>query len=237
VLCCHPGCRRFDLRSFSASIAIGGTVKAEKQHVSITISLVILYSIIMIFVLPLAIKALNILPGPAGAWIGTSEFADGAGMAAATSISEQAIKTFTLMKVVDRDMFVGIWCFIMAYISITKWEKKKDGTKPNAGEIWTRFPKFVLGFFLASIIITALVANVDAASSKAISAQIIAPLTALRGWAFVFTFLSIGFTTRFRDLTSVGWKPFAALTGVLINVPLGYLLSVVVMGGYWSMVK
>jgi uncharacterized integral membrane protein (TIGR00698 family) len=222
----------------SASIAIGGSVKSEKQHVCVAISLVIVWAIVMIFALPIFIKIFGIPAGPAGAWIGTSEFADGAGMAAAASISEQAIKTFTLMKVVGRDMFVGIWCFIMAYISITKWEKKTDGTKPNAGEIWTRFPKFVLGFFLASIIITALVANVDAASSKAISAQIIAPLTALRGWAFIFTFLSIGFTTRFRDLTSVGWKPFAAFTtGVLINVPLGYLLSVVVMGGYWSMVK
>ncbi|OLN27798.1 Inner membrane protein [Desulfosporosinus metallidurans] len=60
----------------------------------------------------------------------------------------------------------------------------------------------------------------------------------MRGWAFIFTFLSIGFTTRFKDLTSVGWRPFAAFTtGVLVNVPLGYFLSVVVMGGYWSMVK
>lgn len=222
----------------SAAIAIGGAVKAEKQHVSISISLVVVWAIVMIFALPIFIKALGIAPGPAGAWIGTSEFADAAGMAAAASINEQAIKTFTLMKVVGRDMFVGIWCFIMAFISITKWEKRHDGTKPNAGEIWTRFPKFVLGFFVASIIITALVASVDAATSNAITAQVIGPIKELRGWAFIFTFLSIGLTTRFRDLTSVGWRPFAAFTtGVLVNVPLGYILSVVVMGGYWAMVK
>lgn len=222
----------------SASIAIGGSVKAEKQHVSISISLVVVWAIVMIFALPIFIKALGIAPGPAGAWIGTSEFADAAGMAAAASINEQAIKTFTLMKVVGRDMFVGIWCFIMALISITKWEKRNDGTKPNAGEIWVRFPKFVLGFFVASIIITALVAGVDASASKEISAQVIGPIKELRGWAFIFTFLSIGLTTRFRDLTSVGWKPFAAFTtGVLVNVPLGYILSVIVMGGYWAMVK
>ena len=159
-------------------------------------------------------------------------------MAAAASINEQAIKTFTLMKVVGRDMFVGIWCFIMAFISITKWEKRQDGTKPKAGEIWTRFPKFVLGFFVASIIITALVAGVDPAVSKDITAQVIGPLKELRNWAFIFTFLCIGLTTRFKDLTSVGWKPFAAFTtGVLVNVPLGYILSVVVMGGYWAMVQ
>lgn len=222
----------------SASIAIGGSVKAEKQHVSVAISLVIVWAIIMIFALPIFIKAFGIPSGPAGAWIGTSEFADAAGMAAAAAIDEQAIKTFTLMKVVGRDMFVGIWCFIMALISITKWEKRNDGTKPNAGEIWTRFPKFVLGFFVASIIVTLLIAGVDAATAKKVDASIIKPIKELRGWAFIFTFLSIGLTTRFKDLTSVGWRPFAAFTtGVAINVPLGYLLSVVLMGNYWTMVK
>lgn len=221
----------------SASIAIGGSVKAEKQHVSVAISLVVVWALVMVFLLPIMIKAFGIAPGPAGAWIGTSEFADAAGMAAAASINEQAIKTFTLMKVVGRDMFVGIWCFIMAFISVTKWEKREDGAKPKPGEIWTRFPKFVLGFFVASIIITLLVSSVDAASAKAAESQIITPIKTLRGWAFNLTFICIGLTTRFKELTSVGWKPFAAFTtGVIVNVPLGYLLSIVIMGDYWSKV-
>ncbi|MEA4902751.1 YeiH family protein [Desulfitobacterium sp.] len=222
----------------SASIAIGGSVKAEKEHVSVAISLVVVYAMIVVFLLPMVIKAFGIPSGPAGAWIGTSEFADAAGMAAASAIDEQAIKTFTLMKVVGRDMFVGIWCFIMAYISITKWEKKNDGTKPSGGDIWLRFPKFVIGFFIASIIVTLLVASVDEAAAKAINSNVIGPIKELRSWAFTFTFLCIGLTTRFRDLASVGWKPFAAFTtGVLVNVPLGYFLSVVVLGNYWTMVK
>lgn len=219
----------------SASIAIGGSVKAEKQHVSVAISLVVVWAMVMIFVLPMVIQAWGIPSGPAGAWIGTSEFADAAGMAAAAAIDEQAIKTFTLMKVVGRDMFVGIWCFIMALISVTKWEKREDGAKPKPGEIWERFPKFVLGFFAASIIITLLVSSLDAVGAKAADSQIISPIKTLRGWAFNLTFVCIGLTTRFKELTSVGWKPFAAFTtGVLVNVPLGYILSVVVMGDYWS---
>lgn len=219
----------------SASIAIGGSVKAEKQHVSVAISLVVVWAMVMIFVLPMAIKALGIPSGPAGAWIGTSEFADAAGMAAAAAIDEQAIKTFTLMKVVGRDMFVGIWCFIMAFISVTMWEKREGSAKPSAGEIWYRFPKFVLGFFAASIIITFLVSSVDAETVTAVEKQVISPIKTLRGWAFNLTFICIGLTTRFKELTSVGWKPFAAFTtGVLVNVPLGYLLSIVILGDYWS---
>lgn len=222
----------------SASIAIGGTVKAEKQHVSIAISVVILYSIIMIFILPLAIKALDILPGPAGAWIGTAEFADAPGMAAAAAINEQAIKTFTLMKVVGRDMFIGIWCFIMALTAITRWEKRYPGTNPNTLDIWFRFPKFVLGFIIASIIITFLTASADVITSKAIDNNIINPIIELRNWAFILTFLSIGLSSRLKELASVGWRPFAAFTaGVLVNIPLGYLLSVVIMGNYWTTIK
>ncbi|MDR3586708.1 MAG: putative sulfate exporter family transporter [Desulfosporosinus sp.] len=222
----------------SASIAIGGTVKAEKQHVSIAISLVILYSIIMIFILPIAIKALNILPGQAGAWIGTAELADAPGMAAAAAINEQAIKTFTLMKVVGRDMFIGIWCFITAFTSITRWDKRYASAQPNARDIWIRFPKFVLGFLVASIIITFLDASANVVTSKAIDYNVIKPIIELRNWAFIFTFLSIGLSTRLKELASVGWKPFAAFTaGILINIPLGYLLSVVIMGNYWITIK
>lgn len=222
----------------SASIAIGGAVKADKKHVSIAISLVVVWAIVMIYTLPIGIKLFNIPSGPAGAWIGTSEFADAAGIAAAAAINEQAIKTFTLMKVVGRDMFVGIWCFILALISITRWEKRDDGTKPDAMEIWYRFPKFVIGFFVASAIITLLVASVDTQAAKAVTDSIIKPLKTLRTWAFIFCFLAIGLTTRFKDLTSVGWKPFAAFTtGVLVNVPLGFILSVLVFGGYWMAVK
>ncbi|CFY09111.1 Uncharacterised protein family UPF0324, prokaryote [Syntrophomonas zehnderi OL-4] len=220
----------------SASIAVGGAVKADQQHVSVSISLVVVWAIIMIFFLPFFIKLVGIPSGPAGAWIGTSEFADAAGMAAAAAIDEQAIRSFTLMKVVGRDMFIGIWCFILALVSVTKWEKREDGSKPDAKEIWTRFPKFVIGFFVASAIITVLVASAATPEiASAINGDVIKPVKTLRTWAFIFCFLCIGMTTRFKELTSVGWKPLAAFsTGVAVNVPLGYILSVLLLGSYWA---
>lgn len=221
----------------SASIAIGGAVKADKNHVSVAISLVVVYAVIMIYLLPILINFLGISEGPAGAWIGTSEFADSAGIAAAAAIGDEAITTFTLMKVVGRDMFVGIWCFILALISITKWEKREDGTKPDAAEIWHRFPKFVLGFFVASALLTFVLAGQAPAVADQINSDVISPIKTLRTWAFVFCFLAIGLTTRFKELASVGWRPFAAFTtGVLVNVPLGFIFSVLILGGYWASV-
>lgn len=223
----------------SASIALGGAVKAKKEHVSIAISMVVIWAIIMIFLLPLVCKAMGLHPGIAGAWIGTSEFADAAGFAAAAAIGDEAaIRSFTLIKVLGRDMWVGLWSFIMAFIAVTVCERKSaaaEGERVNAMEIWLRFPKFIFGFFIAFLIMTFVAMQFSPQEfSKVLKPEVIGPIKILRTWTFVFTFLSIGFTTRFRELTAFGWRPLAAFTlGVAVNVPLGYILSAIVFRNYW----
>ncbi len=147
----------------SASIAVGGAVKAKNEHISISIAVVTIWAIIMIFALTFALKQLvpdTVAPGVAGAIVGTSEFADAAGFAVvaelATRFGDAPIQTFTLMKVIGRDIWIGIWCLILAIVSVTFWEKNKDDKKSSvgAGIIWERFPKFVLGFLAGSIIVS-----------------------------------------------------------------------------------
>lgn len=221
----------------SGSIAIGGACRARQEHVSVAISLVVIWAVIMIFVLPMLCKALNLPAGVAGAWIGTSEFADAAGFAAAEAIGhESATQAFTLMKVVGRDMFVGVWAFVVAILSVTVWERKSsaDSERIDYREIWQRFPKFILGFFIASILTTLVIANLDTAVATTYNDNALKLLKNLRSWFFTLTFLSIGLTTRFRDLTAVGIKPFLAFTiGVAVNLPLGYWLSNHVFVEYW----
>jgi uncharacterized membrane protein YadS len=67
----------------SASIAVGASVKAKKEQIAIAISVVTIWAIVMIFFIPLASRALKLPTAVAGAWVGTSEFADAAGFAAA----------------------------------------------------------------------------------------------------------------------------------------------------------
>ena len=225
----------------TASIAVGGAVKASKEHVAISISIVSLWALVMIFVLPLASNALGLHPGVAGAWIGTSEFADAAGYAAAQTIAsasgnEAAIHAFTLMKVIGRDIWIGIWALALSIISVTYWERGAEaaGRTLGVGVIWARFPKFVIGFFLASVIMSIVVMASSADYAADLEPRLIAPIKTLRTWTFVFTFLCIGLTTRFRELAKFGMPPFWAFTvGVAINVPLGYFLSTVVFREYW----
>ena len=233
----------------SASIAVGGAVRAKKEDPPIAISLVVLWAIVLIFALPLICRWLQLPTGVGGAWIGTSEFADAAGLAAAQSYgglagghlgiagtADQALASYTLIKVIGRDIWIGIWSFVLALIAVTVWERNETNSKVQVGQIWWRFPKFVFGFLIASILTTLIVhGNTLADYNKLVKPTLIVPITSLRTWAFTFSFLSIGLTTRFRELANAGAKPFIAFTaGVVVNVILGYVLSVIVFGHYWS---
>ncbi|MHB8406475.1 MAG: YeiH family protein, partial [Gammaproteobacteria bacterium] len=220
----------------SASMAIAASVGAKKEHLYTSVTLVVGWALVMILILPFISRALNLNPGVAGAWIGTSEFADAAGFAAASAYGKMAgnedvaIKAFTLMKVIGRDLWIGIWSFAWALVATLVWEGKERGAKPDAREIWWRFPKFVIGFFVASILMTTVTNSYSVADfNNVVKPGLILPLVSLRTWAFIFCFLSIGLTTRFRNLAPVGWKTFTAFSlGVLMNVVLGYILSVYV---------
>jgi len=232
----------------SGAIAIAGAVGAKKEHAPIAITMVILWAIVMIFLLPLVSRLLGLHTGVAGAWIGTSEFADAAGFAAAQAYGnlaghvqgiagtpDDAVWGFTLMKVVGRDVWIGIWAFVLALIATTRWERT-TGSKPEPAEIWWRFPKFVIGFVLASVIMTVVASHYSFADyNKIVKPELVGPIKALRTWAFIFCFFSIGLTTRFRELAHAGAKPFWAFTaGVVVNVILGFILSTIVFATYWQ---
>ena len=223
----------------SASIAIASSVNAKKSHVSMALSMVVIWAIVMAFLLPVACRALGLASGVAGAWIGSSEFADAAGMVAAAQFGEDALTTFTLVKVLGRDIFIGFWAFVLAIVSVTIWEAKKGGNegcqqKPSATVMWERFPKFVIGFLIASIIISAVSLGAGNSSPLPLDSAVIQPIKGLRDWAFTLCFLCIGMTTRFKDLASMGWKPFAAFsTGVAVNFALGFFLSAGLFAEYW----
>ena len=233
----------------SGAIAVGGAVGAKKQDVSVAISLVVVWAVNMIFVLPLLARALSLPTGVAGAWIGTSEFADAAGLAAAQTYGgyagnvpgiagtpDAAVSAFTLMKVIGRDVWIGVWAFVLSLIATTRWERTGVQSKASAAEIWNRFPKFVLGFLIASAVLTLVTRGFDYATyKKEVLPALVAPLQAFRTWAFTFAFLSIGLTTRIREFAAIGARPFYAFSiGVIVNVILGFVLSTQVFGGFWT---
>jgi uncharacterized membrane protein YadS len=233
----------------SGAIAIGGAVGARKQDVSVAISLVVVWAVVMIFALPLASRSLGLSTGVAGAWIGTSEFADAAGLAAAQAYGgyaghiagiagrpDDAVAAFTLMKVIGRDVWIGVWAFVLSLVATHRWDRTGVRSSGTAHDIWRRFPKFVLGFLLASAILTVVSRGYTYPEyKKELVPVLIAPLQVLRTWAFTFAFLSIGLTTRLREFKFVGARPFYAFAiGVCVNLALGFVLSTRVFGDFWN---
>jgi len=93
-------------------------------------------------------------------------------------------------------VWIGVWAFVLSIVAAARWERTGVETRTGAGEIWRRFPKFVLGFLIASLLITVLSSGYDYAQyKKDVVPGLVTPLQALRTWAFTFAFLSIGLTT------------------------------------------
>jgi uncharacterized membrane protein YadS len=88
---------------------------------------------------------------------------------------------------------------------------RQAGVPINPFEIWHRFPKFVIGFLLASIFFSVLGGSLGGpVASATIDQGVIRGLSGgLRGWFFVLAFTAIGLSTDFRVLGKYfkGGKP------------------------------
>lgn len=220
-------------------IAVAEACRAKLPHISAGISLVVGSSVALIFILTNLVEYLALPYGVAGAWIGSAQTADVAGFASMAAIgNETALQAYTLVKVIGRDMSVGLWAFLVATIAVTRWDEEAPKSAPSRsklGEIWYRFPKFILGLFTASFLTAAVIFFLSPAEGKVYGEAVLAPLRSLRGWFFTLTFLSIGLNTRLANLLAVGWRPLGAFTaGVLLTAFAGYILSAQLFADFWQ---
>jgi len=152
----------------SAAIATGGAIKARPVVPIMVSSLVVIFAVVELLILPfLAETFLYKEPMVAGAWMGLAVKTDGAavasgaitdalirGKALAEGVNYQAdwiMGTAATVKVFI-DIFIGVWAFILAIIWCSVIECK-PGEKVRPGQIWERFPKFVIGYVITFLLI------------------------------------------------------------------------------------
>jgi uncharacterized membrane protein YadS len=232
----------------AAVIAVAGAIRASREHMSIAVASVVAWSIVLIVAMPLLARAWYLPQGVAGAWIGTAEVTDAAGYVAAHAYGafarshsvagtpDQAIWSYTLLKVVGRDIWIGIWAVILSFVAMTRWDPTEVRRRIGVVDAWRRFPKFILGLLAATLMATLATQRLSYADFETVvRPAFVVPLTNLRTWVFTFSFLSIGLTTRLRGFVPVGGSALIAFaTGVLVNLVLGFILSAVVFQSYWS---
>lgn len=179
----------------SAAIATGAAAKAKKDDLSLAISISIIFTILMMVFEPMIIRwaGMNQLMG--GALIGGTVDSTGAVVLAGNALGSEAEQAAVLVKSIQ-NILIGFIAFFVAIFFATRVDK--TGTsKVGAGEIWTRFPKFIIGFFVASMVASFIFLPLcGGADVKAINGV----LDQYKNWAFVLAFTSIGLDTNFKSL-------------------------------------
>lgn len=207
----------------SAAIATAGAIKGDPKKLSYVTSIVLVCAVPMMVIMPWIIKATNMDHIVGGAWLGGTLDTSGSVVAAGALVSDAAMKIGVIVKM-SQNVLIGFAAFILAIV----WTFKKaaPGETPGAIEIWFRFPKFVLGFIVASVIFSFFL---DPKTVNAVKGQ----LGALRTWWFALAFTCIGLETRFSDLFKMGGgRPAAAFLGAQIfNILWTLLLAYLIFGG------
>jgi len=209
----------------SAAIATGAAIRARPVVPIMVSSLVVIFAVVELLLLPfLAQWFLWTEPMVAGDWMGLAVKTDGAAIASGAIVDSLVrAKTLAMTGVnykegwilmpattskIFIDMFIGVWAFILAIIWASKIEAKA-GHKVRAVEIWERFPKFVIGYFLTFI----LMLSISLSSPQALKLAKVATAQTdiFRVLFFVLTFFSIGVISNFRKLWEEGIGRLAAV--------------------------
>lgn len=203
----------------SAAIATGGAIRARPIVPIMVSSLVVVFTCIEMLILPfVASSFLGNEPMVAGGWMGLAVKSDG-GAIASGAITESLILTkaaangtnwepgwiqmVTTTVKIFIDMFIGVWAFVLAYIWTKNFDADaKKGKAMSWGNVWERFPRFVLGYVITFLIMLIIcVVNPDL---HKVAKTISGPINGLRTLFFLLTFFSIGMISNFRKLMEEG---------------------------------
>ncbi len=213
----------------SAAIATGAASGAKKNDLSLAVSISIIFTVLMMVFEPVIIRAVGLGEVMGGALIGGTVDSTGAVTVAGTALGETAQTVAVLVKSIQ-NILIGFIAFAVAVFFATKVEKN-GSSKVGASEIWYRLPKFILGFFAASLIASFIV--LPAAGKETVS-TINKVLDQYKNWAFVLAFTSIGLDTNFRELKEQfeGGKPLTLyVVGQLFNIILTFAAVYLLLSG------
>lgn len=217
----------------SAAIVAAGAINGDKKKLSYVTTLVLLIAIPMMIIQPYAIRFFHIPPIVGGAWLGGTLDTTATVTAAGAIVGQAAVKAGVIAKF-SQNVFIGVAAFFIAiWWAYRKPKADSKSTlaisveKPGLGVVWERFPKFVIGFILASIVFSFVLSPSTVKSVKD-------SLNSLRTVWFAIAFVCIGMEARFTDLVKLqGGRPAYTFIGAQIfNIFWTLLWSYLLFGGY-----
>lgn len=212
----------------SAAIATAAACNAKKEELTLAVGLSMIFTSVMMILLPIFIKWVGMPEVLGGAWIGGTIDATGAVVAAGAFLGDTAMAVAATIKMIQ-NILIGVIAFGVAIYFTYKVENKTE-KKIGAEEIWKRLPKFILGFIAASVLFSVIYAAIgNNMGYSLIDNGVIGGFTSnIRGWLFCLAFVSIGLSTNFKELRHYfkGGKPLILyLTGQTLNLILTLLMA------------
>jgi len=191
----------------SAIIATKGAIDADDEDSSFSIAAILALGALALFTFPLIGHYLHLGDRAYGIWAGLAVDNTAEATAAGALYSDAAGKLAVLVKS-TRNAMIGFVVLAYAIYWAGQGQAKAVGNK--AAFLWQKFPKFVLGFLLISVL----------ATYQFFSKDQVGALGNLSRWAFLLTFAGVGLRTNFRDMRKQGLRPFAvgAIGEVVIAV-------------------
>ena len=193
----------------SACITAAGVANTDGKKLSYIVSVVLIIVVPMIYLMPYLAKLIvplltddpTVQAQIAGAWIGgTVDTTSGVGAASAI-YSDEANKIAMIVKA-TQNVLIGVVAFFIALYLSSKSAGDGKLHRPSLKIVWDKFPKFVLGFVLASAIFSLLQSYEifpDYAAKKLAETSMAKNFS---GFFFSLAFVCIGMDTRLKDIVS-----------------------------------
>lgn len=226
----------------SAAIATGGAIRA-KPVIPVTVSmLVVIFAMLELIVLPGAYTALAPdQPIVNGAALGMTVKTDGADAAAGALLDELMIArnlqltgeqwqpgwilSASILTKIWIDVFIGVWAFLLAILWVYKVEKRSGTVTISPMEIWYRFPKFVIGYFIAWFVYLGIAAALPELKA-ALATGTAAVQSPMRTLLFMLTFVAMGTITDFSKLKGMGKLALLYAIALLVVIaPIAYVVA------------
>jgi len=228
----------------SAAIAAAAASKAKGEELTIAVGLSLVFTALFMFLIPAFVVAVGMNPILGGAWVGGTVDSTGAVVAAGELLGPGAMYTAATLKMIQNVM-IGILAFgIAAYWAVKVEREASPDVELTVGaalrEIWVRFPKFVIGFVVASVFFTIVYELMGHEMGETVVSDGVLGGWAnpLRAWFFAMAFTSIGLATNFRELAKyfAGGKilyhyVFTQGFNLILTLVLAWLMFMVVFPG------